>query len=146
MLMEIQELYQELIVDHGRSPRNKGKVEDATHSAEATNPLCGDEVHLTLRVVDNVITSVRFDGCGCAISTASASLLTEQVQGKSVEEAKQLFKRLRASLVDREDSGDDLGPLSALIPIREYPMRVKCVTLAWHTLLSALGEKDASTH
>lgn len=144
--MEIQDLYQELIVDHGRSPRNKGRVVEPTHAAEGTNPLCGDEVYLTLRIVDGVIEDAQFEGCGCAVSTASASLLTEQVKGKTVEEAQSLFNDLRDCIVSKKSPENDLGPLEALVPIREYPMRVKCVTLAWHTLISALKGNHAPTH
>lgn len=141
--MSLSELYQELIVDHGRKPRNKGTVEDATHHADGYNPLCGDTVNLTLQVEDGIITDVKFEGHGCAISQASASLLTEEVRGKSVQEVAEIFKKFRTAMTT-DEVADDLGSLEALVPVKEYPMRVKCATLSWHTLMQALGvSKDA---
>ncbi|MBL8087643.1 MAG: SUF system NifU family Fe-S cluster assembly protein [Chthonomonas sp.] len=143
--MALEEMYQELIVDHGRRPRNFGELPDATHSARSYNPLCGDEIEISLRVQDGVIVQCKFTGCGCAISQAAASLLTERVTGMKLEDAKQFFGRFRSAMVDGDVSESEaLGEFVALLPVREYPMRVKCATLAGHTLIAALEHpKDA---
>lgn len=134
--MDLDALYQEVILDHSKKPRNFGALEDATHEAEGYNPLCGDQVHVRLRVVNNEVCEACFEGCGCAISTASASLMTELVKGKSPEEIRDLAKRFRETLIERKDH--DLGELEVLCGIRDFPMRVKCATLAWHAVLAAL--------
>jgi len=139
--MSLNELYQEVIIDHGRSPRNKGVIDDATNHAEGFNPLCGDTVNLTLIVKDGVIEDVKFDGHGCAISQASASMLTEEVKGQKVEDVIAKFNAFRSAMTTDETPDFDLGSLEALVPVKEYPMRVKCATLPWHTLIQALGDK-----
>ncbi|HRF58491.1 MAG TPA: SUF system NifU family Fe-S cluster assembly protein [Fimbriimonadaceae bacterium] len=141
----LRELYQEVILDHGKKPRNFRPLEQATHCAEGHNPLCGDCVTVQVIVEDGVVREATFQGSGCAISTASASLMTEAIQGKSVEEAMALFDEFRAAVVENRES-DDLGKLEVLLGVKEFPVRVKCATLAWHTLQAAIqGEGVAST-
>lgn len=146
--MDLKDLYQDIIIDHNRSPRNFRALDDATHVAEGFNPLCGDKLRVFLKVEDDTITDVTFLGSGCAISTASASLMTDQLKGRPVAEAEQLFGRMHALLTKGED-GDpaSLGKLAALSGVRDYPTRVKCATLCWHTLQSALAgdERPATT-
>lgn len=146
--MDLKSLYQDVIVDHNKSPRNFRRIEDATRQAEGYNPLCGDRLTVYLHVSDGVIEDVSFEGEGCAISTASASLMTEYLKGKTEDEAEALFRDMR-DLLTRDDSGVDvgaLGKLAALEGVRDYPMRVKCATLCWHTLHSALhGESEPAT-
>lgn len=145
-MSDLRDLYEEVILDHNRNPRNYPRVpEGANRSAHGFNPLCGDEFQVHLVVEDGVVRDVGFEGAGCAISTASASLMTEAVKGRTVEEAEALFARVRQVLTEdgvASDSGDLLGKLSVLVGVREYPMRVKCATLAWHTLDAALHEAD----
>lgn len=138
---DLLDLYREIIVDHGKHPRNLGCLAEATHQAEGHNPLCGDCVTVYLRVNEGVIEEVRFEGTGCAISTASASLMTEELQGKTVAEGERIFEEFRQALI--ADGTADLGPLEALKGVKEYPMRVKCATLAWHTMQAALREAKA---
>jgi len=143
--MDIQELYQEVILDHGRRPRNFGTLDSASHDAEGHNPLCGDRFHLYLNVVDGVIDKVSFDGIGCAISTASASLMTEAMRGRPVTDFPELFKAVH-DLVTGEDPGDfDLGKLAVFGGVSNFPLRVKCATLAWHTLKAALDGDGVAT-
>lgn len=141
----LRELYQEVILDHGKRPRNFRPLEQATHCAEGHNPLCGDCVTVHVRLEDGIVREATFEGSGCAISTASASLMTEAIQGKTVEEAMSLFEEFRAAVVeDREYA--DLGKLEVLLGVKEFPVRVKCATLAWHTLQAAIeGAGVAST-
>lgn len=131
-------LYQELILDHSRHPRHAGKLADATHIAEGDNPLCGDRITLFLKVENNVVTDVRFEGEGCAISTASASLMTDNITGKNTNDIKQLFSNFHKIVTDGNNA--EL-PKKLLVfgGVRAYPMRVKCATLAWHTLNAALA-------
>jgi nitrogen fixation NifU-like protein len=141
----LRELYQEVILDHGKKPRNFRPLEQATHCAEGHNPLCGDCVTVHVRVEEGIVREATFQGSGCAISTASASLMTEAIQGKTVEEAMALFDEFRAAVVENRES-DDLGKLEVLLGVKEFPVRVKCATLAWHTLQAAIeGEGVAST-
>ena len=145
-MSDLRELYQEVIMDHNRSPRNCGPLEGASHKAEGFNPLCGDQLQLYLYVNDDsIIEKVRFEGKGCAISTASASIMTETLHGRSVDEANRYFQAFCALATgDGEGLGKDLdlGKLEVLNGVREYPARVKCATLAWHTLQAALcGDK-----
>lgn len=145
--MDLYDLYQEVIVDHNRSPRNFGKPEGYNRIAEGFNPLCGDRLTLYLRVDGaGTIEDIAFEGEGCAISVASASLMTERLKGQPVEEAEALFGSFR-NLVTKADSepSADLGKLAALAGVREFPSRVKCATLCWHALESALAGKDAAT-
>ena len=140
--MELNELYRDVILDHNRRPRNFGDLESADASVEGFNPMCGDHLTLRLKLKDDTISDIRFEGHGCAISTASASLMTEAVKGKSRGEALQLFDRVHHLLTDGAVAADELGKLAALSGVREYPARVKCASLCWHTLASALKSAD----
>ena len=140
--MELNELYRDVILDHNRRPRNFGGLEPADASVEGFNPMCGDHLTLRLKLKDDTISDIRFEGQGCAISTASASLMTEAVKGKSRGEALQLFERVHQLLTDDAASPAELGKLAALSGVREYPARVKCASLCWHTLASALKSAD----
>ena len=140
--MEVNDLYRDVILDHNRRPRNFGGLEPADASVEGFNPMCGDRLTLRLRMADDRINDIRFEGQGCAISTASASLMTEAVKGKTRSEALQLFDRVHQLLTDDEARADELGKLAALSGVREYPARVKCASLCWHTLASALRSTD----
>ncbi len=139
---ELRELYRELILDHARSPRHFGKLEDATHTAEGINPLCGDKLRLFVRLDDaGVVSAASFEGSGCAISVASASLLADMIIGMTAEQALEYFAAVTTRLTSA--GGDiepalDLGKIRALDGVREFPSRVKCATLAWHALNSAL--------
>ena len=143
---DLRELYRELILDHARSPRHFGKLPDATHSAEGINPLCGDKLKMYFHIDgDNCIDDARFEGSGCAISVASASLLTDTVIGLNTDDALKYFSALVERLAGRQDSENDdtdaginLGKLRALEGVKEFPSRVKCATLAWHALNSAI--------
>lgn len=139
MTAELRDLYQEVIFDHYRRPRNRGALPGASHEAEGYNPLCGDRVKVHVRVDDGVVREVSFEGEGCAISTASASLMTEALQGRRVDEIGPLFSSFHA-MVTGEAGGPQaqLGKLEVLAGVREFPARVKCATLAWHTLKAAL--------
>jgi nitrogen fixation NifU-like protein len=142
-MSELTDLYQEVILDHNRRPRNFGQIEGADHSAEGYNPLCGDQLTLYLKMDGDRVEEVRFEGQGCAISTASASILTEMVQGKSVAEVEALFEAFHELLTGDPsvvaDVGPELGKLAVFAGVREFPVRVKCATLAWHTLKAALS-------
>jgi nitrogen fixation protein NifU and related proteins len=132
----LRELYQEVIIDHGRTPRNFSELSTANFSAEGFNPLCGDKIIVYLQIENEVIQDISFQGCGCAISTASASLMTESIKGKTQQQAKNLFENFH-QLVTQENAEVEVGKLAILGGVREFPMRVKCATLAWHTLLAA---------
>jgi nitrogen fixation NifU-like protein len=143
-MSDLRDLYQQLILDHNARPHNFGEMPQATHQAEGFNPLCGDHVVIYLKLDGGVIADVRFAGKGCAISKASASLMTDGLKGKTLAEAQALFQRFHA-LVTGEEGAEGgevaLGKLSAFAGVREFPMRVKCATLAWHTLRAALDQK-----
>jgi len=142
MSAELRDLYQEVILDHNRQPRNF-RVLDGGRKAEGYNPLCGDRLTVYLRVEDDVIADVSFSGSGCAISKASASLMTESVKGKSVADANALFARFQEMITTPPDSPvDSLGKLTALAGVRQFPVRVKCASLAWHTLHAAIAARD----
>ena len=147
-MFDLKDLYQEVIIDHNRSPRNFGKLENPTQVAEGYNPLCGDKLNLYLTTKDDLITDVSFDGSGCAISVASASLMTDSLKGKTVREAEQLFENFHDLIMEEENPDTDqmqsLGKLAALAGVKEYPARVKCATLCWHTLHSALQGDECS--
>lgn len=146
-MSELRELYQQLIVDHSKRPRNFGKLETANRRAVGHNPLCGDKLVLHLLVDGNVVKEARFEGSGCAISTASASLMTEAVKGKSEAEAERLFKAFQELVTGdptQERSTEGLGKLAVFAGVAEFPMRVKCATLAWHTLKTALSGSPES--
>ena len=142
---DVRDLYRDLILDHARNPRHFGKLPHTTHSAEGINPLCGDKLRLYLDVdADATIRHAAFEGSGCAISVASASLLTDTVIGLSANEAMAFFDAVTAQLSGSEASGNvDLGKLRALSGVRDFPTRVKCATLAWHALKSALRQETA---
>ena len=143
-MSDLNDLYQEVILDHNKRPRNFRTVEGASHHAEGYNPLCGDKLSLTMKVDENNITDVAFLGSGCAISKASASLMTDTLKGKSVVEAQALFERFHRMVTTPPDQPvEDLGKLSVLAGVREFPVRVKCASLAWHTLKAALDRKQA---
>ena len=146
---EIQELYQQVILDHNKHPRNFGEMGHATHSAEGFNPLCGDHIDIFLDVNNGIINDVTFHGSGCAISKASASIMTTILKGKTVEEAKELFTKFHDVVTSETDSEQDLidlGKLAVFCGVREFPARVKCASLAWHTMMNALeGKKEAAT-
>ena len=140
----LRELYQEVILDHSRQPRNFGPCVAANRTARGNNPLCGDRMVIYLTVENGVVKDASFEGNGCAISMASASLMTEMIKGRTADEARTMFERFR-SLVTDDDADIDLGELDKLnvfAGVREFPVRVKCATLAWHTLAAALDGKD----
>ena len=138
-MSDVRELYQQLILDHHKRPRNFRKLAGANRSARGFNPLCGDKVNVYVLVEDGLVRDVAFEGSGCAISTASASMMTESLKGKTVVEAEALFERFRALVMGKaEPDPSALGKLAAFAGLREFPLRVKCATLAWHTLLAAL--------
>jgi len=140
-MSELRELYQSVILDHNKRPRNFHEPEGANRSADGFNPLCGDKITVYLELEDDVVKDVGFSGSGCAISTASASLMTQSIKGKSVDDVRQLFDGFHELVVG--DSGEaadleKLGKLAVFSGVREFPVRVKCATLAWHTMKSAL--------
>lgn len=148
MTYDLRELYQEVILDHNKRPRNKGRLDDPTNEAEGHNPLCGDQVRLTLHTENGIIDQIAFDGQGCAISTASASLMTEAVKGKTLAEAEAIFREFQTMVTspDSLDPHEELGEMVALAGVRDYPVRIKCATLPWHTLHAALvGTGKVST-
>ena len=142
--MDLNELYRDVILDHNRKPRNFGPLDAADAAAEGVNPLCGDRLTLRVKLDADKIEDIRFEGQGCAISTASASLMTEAVKGKTRSQALELFDRVHRLLTDDAAEGEDLGKLAALSGVREYPARVKCASLCWHTLVSALQAPAAA--
>jgi len=145
MQQDLRELYQEVIFDHNRHPRNFRAMEHASHAADGHNPLCGDQLTVYVKVQDGVVSDASFVGHGCAISTASASLMTEAVKGKPVAEVEALFKDMHTMLTQAHPEGRDFGKLEVLAGVREFPSRVKCATLAWHTLHNALaGMRDTA--
>jgi nitrogen fixation NifU-like protein len=148
-MSDLRELYQEVILEHGKRPRCFGRLEHPSCSADGRNPLCGDHLTLTVRVEDGTIADIAFDGAGCAISTASASLMATAVKGKTTAEAGRLFDKMHALLTTPSDQPVDtegLGKLAVFQGVREFPARVKCASLAWHTLKAALeGDGAAST-
>ena len=148
-MSDLQDLYQEMILDHYKHPRNCRRLDACTCSADGNNPLCGDRIKVFIDVRDGVIEDVSFEGSGCAISTASASIMTETVKGKPVDQARTIFERFRNMIVGPQDasrgsdgdglsSDDDLGKLEVFAGVGQYPTRVKCAMLAWHTLDAAL--------
>jgi nitrogen fixation NifU-like protein len=145
-MSDLSDLYQEVILDHNRRPRNFHALADASHTAEGYNPLCGDRLTLYVRVADGVVADVAFEGAGCAISKASASLMTDAVKGRTVAEAEALFARFhRMVTTPPEQPVEDMGKLSALAGVREFPVRVKCASLAWHTLKAAFGNQTRTS-
>ena len=143
MTDDLRDLYQEVILDHNRRPRNWGSLPDATRIAEGYNPLCGDKLKLHVKIEDNRLTGVSFEGSGCAISKASASLMTDAIKGRTINEAMDLFDRVHIMLttpVDQPVDEESVGKLAMLSGVREFPTRVKCASLAWHTLKSAITD------
>ena len=140
-MTDLQDLYQELILDHGRRPRNFRPLEGANRSAQGYNPLCGDKVRVYVKLNGDIVEDVSFEGAGCAISTASASIMTETLKGKTREQAEELFQTFHDLVTGREAQLDapELGKLAVFSGVSEFPMRVKCATLSWHTLRAALG-------
>ena len=148
-MSDLRDLYQEVIVDHSKRPRNFRKIEDAERTAVGHNPLCGDRLTLYLEVEDGIVKDAAFQGAGCAISTASASMMTETIKGKTVAEAERLFEQFQSMVTTPPDQPIDtsgLGKLQVFCGVREFPARVKCASLAWHTVHAALhGDKETST-
>ena len=143
-MSDLRDLYQEVILDHNRRPRNFRAIENADRHAEGYNPLCGDRLSLYLKVEDDVIRDASFEGSGCAISKASASMMTDSLKGKTLGEARDLFERFHRMVTRNTDLPDDserLGKLAVFEGVRHYPARVKCASLAWHTLRSAIDAK-----
>ena len=143
-MSDLTDLYQEVILDHGKAPRNFGALEAATCSAEGYNPLCGDKIRVHLVLDGDTVRDVRFEGTGCAISMASASLLTEAVKGKSREEALAGFQRFQEMVsgeTDDDSFPEGMEKIAVFSGVREFPMRVKCATLAWHTLKAAMADE-----
>ena len=138
----LSDLYQEILLEHNSKPRNFRKVEDASATADGYNPLCGDQITLYLKVVDGVVEDVGFQGVGCAISRASASMMTQSIKGRSLDEAHVIFDAFHEMLThpDIEPDYDTLGDLETLAGVNEYPTRIKCAVLAWHTMRSALND------
>lgn len=144
-MSDLSDLYQEVILDHNKRPRNFHTIEPASHHAEGYNPLCGDRLTLYVQVQGETIDDIAFVGSGCAISKASASLMTDALKGRSVAEARALFDRFHRMVTTPPDQAvEDMGKLSVLAGVREFPVRVKCASLAWHTLKAAL-ERQQST-
>ena len=146
-MSDLSDLYQETIIDHSKRPRNRGALDQPTHSAEGYNPLCGDRLTLHLKIEEGKVAAVAVQGLGCAISTASASLMTDAIKGKSPDEAERIFEKFHQLLTEDKLPVSDLGKLAVFSGVRDYPMRVKCATLAWHTLHAALlgQQKPIST-
>jgi len=141
---DLQDLYQELILDHGSRPRNLKKLANANHTAEGYNPLCGDKVKVYVNLDGEVVKDISFEGAGCAISTASASIMTETLKGKTRAEADALFEMFHDLVTGQERKLDspELGKLAVFSGVSEFPMRVKCATLSWHTLRAAIKGKE----
>ena len=146
MDQELRELYQQVILDHNKSPRNFRLIDHPTNHAEGYNPLCGDNINVFLSVNDKgIIEDISFQGSGCAISKASASLMTSMLKGKSVEEAENIFNKFHELVTDKLGDNpdiDELGKLAVFGGVREFPARVKCASLAWHTMINALHNKN----
>ena len=148
-MSELYELYQQVILDHNKKPRNFHKLETANRTAEGYNPLCGDQLHIYLEVEDDQVKDISFEGTGCAIFKASASMMTQAVKGKTKRQTEELFQEFHKLLtgeMDAEAEDSQLGKLRIFTGVREYPVRVKCATLSWHTMRAALeGEEKATT-
>ena len=145
-MSELADLYQEVILDHNKRPRNFRRIEPASHHAEGHNPLCGDKLSLYMQVDGGVVTDIAFQGSGCAISKAAASLMTDSVKGRGVAEVRELFERFhRMVTTPTNEAVEELGKLSALAGVREFPVRVKCASLAWHTLKAAMDREEKTS-
>lgn len=146
-MSDLRELYQQVILDHSKKPRNFQKLEGANRTAQGHNPLCGDDVTVYLRLEDDAIRNISFQGSGCAISKASASMMTDSVKGKTKADAEALFRRFHDLVTvggDEAADAGELGKLAVFAGVREFPVRVKCATLAWHTLRAALEGKEGT--
>lgn len=141
-MSELNDLYQELIIDHSKRPRNFRRLDDPKRTAQGYNPLCGDKITLDLKLANNHIDDIAFQGSGCAISTASASLMTESLKGKTLEEAAVLFDKFHNLITTDQAAAPGMGKLAVFSGVREFPARAKCATLAWHTLRAALQEHE----
>jgi len=141
-MTDLREIYQEVILDHYRTPRNLGALAAASHKAEGYNPLCGDRLVVYLKIDDGIVRDASFEGAGCAISTAAASLMTEALKGRRIGEVQDLFGEFHAMVTGKETGAHPrLGKLEVLAGVREFPSRVKCATLAWHAVLAALKDR-----
>jgi len=144
-MSELSELYQQVILDHNKKPRNFGKLDAANHSAEGFNPLCGDQLTVYLNLEHDTVKGVAFEGSGCAISKAAASMMTQAVKGKSKADVEHLFQEFHSMVtgeLNEETEANSLGNLKIFAGVREFPVRVKCATLPWHTLHAALNKED----
>ena len=145
-MSNLNDLYQEVILDHNRRPRNFRRIDGASHHAEGHNPLCGDRLTLDVQVDDGRVSDVAFEGSGCAISKASASLMTDAVKGQPIGQVQELFARFQRMVTTPPDQPvEDMGKLAVLAGVREFPVRVKCASLAWHTLKAALDRGKTAT-
>jgi len=147
-MSELSELYQQVILDHNKKPRNFHKLENANRKAEGYNPLCGDQLNVYLHVADDQVQEVSFEGSGCAISKASASMMTQAVKGKTKQEAEMLFNefhRMATGELDEENEPNHLGRLKIFAGVRDFPARVKCATLSWHTMHAALNAQETAS-
>jgi nitrogen fixation NifU-like protein len=149
-MSELNELYQQLILEHNKTPRNFKKLENFTHDADGYNPLCGDHYHIWLKLDGDTISDIGFQGSGCAISKSSASMMTSAIKGRTVPEAKKLFEKFHSVIMTKigdpisEEKVEELGSLGALAGVREFPARIKCASLAWHAFNAALTQADKS--
>jgi nitrogen fixation protein NifU and related proteins len=142
---ELRELYQQVILDHNKSPRNFKRIDNANKFAEGFNPLCGDKINIYLIVENDIVKDISFQGSGCAISKASASLMSSILKGKTVKEAGELFNKFHSLITGKLDDDfdlEELGKLAVFAGVREFPVRVKCASLAWHTMMSAIKEEE----
>ena len=143
-MSDLKDLYQEIILDHNKNPRNYGKLKEHTHEAEGYNPMCGDHYSIYIKVKDGVIVDVSFEGAGCAISKSSASIMTANIKGKTVEEAKKMFSEFHHVMTSKEpcmEVPEDICKVEPLVGVRDFPTRIKCATLVWHTMNDALNGK-----
>jgi nitrogen fixation NifU-like protein len=144
-MSELSELYQQVILDHNKKPRNFRKLETANHTAEGYNPLCGDQLTVYLNLADNSVKEIAFEGSGCAISKAAASMMTQAVKGKTKEQVEELFKEFHSMVtgeLDEDAEENSLGNLKIFAGVRDFPVRVKCATLPWHTMHAALNNEE----
>ena len=142
---ELQELYQQVIIDHNHNPRNFREIEHPSHSAKGHNPLCGDKIDIYLTIKDDIITEVSFMGSGCAISKASSSLMTEVLLGKTVVEAQKIFDSVHDMIIYGKTDADGIGKLAVLSGVHKFPARVKCAILPWHTMKNAIEKSTKTT-
>lgn len=144
-MSELSELYQQVILDHNKKPRNFRKLEAANHTAEGYNPLCGDQLTVYLQLENETVKDISFEGSGCAISKAAASMMTQAVKGKTKQEAESLFSEFHQMVkgeLDEENTSNQLGNLKIFAGVRDFPVRVKCATLSWHTMHAALNNQE----